>query len=48
MIQFWEIAASFAESFFGLWFPAKALANQKISLKKCFSCTSADSSCMVP
>ena len=34
MIQFWEIAASFAESFFGLWFPAKALANQKISLKK--------------
>ena len=34
MIQFWEIAASFAESFFGLVFPAKALANQKISLKK--------------
>ena len=34
MIQFWEIAASFAESFLGLWFPAKALANQKISLKK--------------
>lgn len=47
MIQFWEIAASFAESFLGLWFPAKALANQKISLKKCFNCSSADHSGMV-
>ena len=29
MIQFWEIAASFAESFLGLWFPAKALAKSE-------------------
>lgn len=36
MIQFWEIAASFAESFLGLWFPAKAWQIRKLVLKKMF------------
>ena len=34
MIQLLEIAASFAETFFGLWFPAKALKNERIEWKK--------------
>ena len=34
MIQLLEIAASFAETFFGLWFPAKALKNGRIEWKK--------------
>ncbi len=34
MIYLWEVAASFTETFLGIWFPAKALENKKISLKK--------------
>lgn len=34
MIQLLEIAASFTETFFGLWFPAKALKNERIKWEK--------------